>query len=176
MLDLAVTVHRLSIEHDRIWKASGDIDKRQRIANGAANRGSLFNVRRAVRHSPLRFLFILSYICSLCNVRLAIRRSPRRSPGHFQSFFPICYSRFAIQCSPRRLPFAVRHSPLAEPFAAPFAFQCPLTLSIVNILAIWGVLDPKMGTWTHCHAGSNPCSYLYDRVNIGVKTLHSEKI
>ena len=38
------------------------IEKPQQMANGPTNRGSLFNVRRAVLHSLRRFLFICSNV------------------------------------------------------------------------------------------------------------------
>ena len=96
------------------------------MANGPANRGSLFNVRRAVLHSLRRFPFILSNV-SLFKVRysmvapfaicLVIRRAVRHLPRH----------------SPRRSPFAapfairraVRHSLRRSPFAAPFPIHFP---------------------------------------------------
>ena len=87
------------------------------MANGPANRGSLFNVRRAVLHSLRRFLFMFSNVLfqgSLFNVRRAVRHSPfairlfirravRHSPSRFLFIFPnFRCSNFAIQCSPRR--------------------------------------------------------------------------
>ena len=107
-----------------VWKASGDIAKQQRMANGPANRGSLFNVRHAVLYSLRRFLFIFSNVL---------------------------YSRFAIQCSPRRSPFAIRravrhsprHSPRRSPFAAPFAIRlvirCAVRHSPCHFLFIFAI-------------------------------------
>ena len=99
-----------------VWKASGDIEKQQRMANDPANRGSLFNVRHAVLYSLRRFLFIFpmfSIQCSLFNVRRAVRHSPHRSP--FASSFAT--------------PFAIRRSPFASSFAAPFAIRRAVSYS-----------------------------------------------
>ena len=122
----------------------------RRMANGSANRGSLFNVRHPVLYSLRRFLFIFS---NVLYSRFAIQCSPRRSPfaAPFAIRLVICY---AVRHSPRRFlfivaiqtslfnvrravrhsQFAIRQSPSHSPFAAPFAvaLQCPLTLSIHN--------------------------------------------
>ena len=121
-----------------LWKASGDIEKQQRMANGPANRGSLFNVRRSVLHSLRRFLFICS---NVLYARFAIQCSPRRSPCHllrrslFAAPFPVHFPQFSLfklRYSMFAAPLAIRSSPSHWLFAAPFAvaFQCPLTLSI----------------------------------------------
>ena len=109
--------------HDGLlWEASGDIEKQQRMANGPANRGSLFNVRRSVLHSLPRFLFICSNVL---------------------------YSRFAIQCLPRRSPFAapfairlvirraVRHSTRRSLFAIRLIIRCAVRHSPRRFLFIF---------------------------------------
>ena len=98
-----------------LWKASGDIEKQQRMANGPANRGSLFNVRHAVLHSLRHFLFICSNVlysrfaiqCSSSReplaISLIIHSAVRHSPCRFLFILHnFRYLSFAIQCSPRR--------------------------------------------------------------------------
>ena len=110
---------RRAVRHSPLWKASGDIEKQQRMANGLANRGSLFNVRRAVLYLFLK--------CSLFKVRysrFAIQCSPRRSP--FAALFAIrLVIRRAVRHSPRRSPFA---SSIAEPFAIRRAIRCRFSM------------------------------------------------
>ena len=66
--------------------------------------GSLFNLRRAVRHSPHLSPFArrLPFAAPFA-IRLVIRCAVRHSPRHFLFIFHnFRYSNFAIQCSPRR--------------------------------------------------------------------------
>ena len=95
------------------------------MANGPANRGSLFNVRRAVIHSLRRFVFIFS---NVLYSRFAIQCSPRRSPiaAPFANRLVI---RRAVRNSPRRSPFAWS-------FAAPFAIRRAVSYSFSTIFAI----------------------------------------
>ena len=137
---------RTSIWH--IWKASGAIAKQQRMANGPANRGSLFNVRHAVLHSLRRFLFICS---NVLYSRFAIQYSPRRSP--FAAPFAIrLVIRRAVRHSPRHSPrrslfaapfvirrairYSPRRSPFASSFAAPFVIRRAVSYSYSPIFAI----------------------------------------
>ena len=95
------------------------------MANGPANRGSLFNVRHAVLHSLRRFLFICS---NVLYSRFAIQYSPRRSP--FAAPFAIrLVIRRAVRYSPRRSPFA-------SSFAAPFVIRRAVSYSFSPIFAI----------------------------------------
>ena len=66
---------------------------------------SLFNVRRAVHHSPSspRHSPRRSPFAALFAIRLVIHCAVRHSPRRFLWIFPnFRYSNFAIQCSPRR--------------------------------------------------------------------------
>ena len=146
------TIHCFTVRFygTHVWKASGDIEKQQRMANGAANRGSLFNVRRAVLHSLRHFLFMCSNVlysrfaiqclprrspfAAPFSIRHAVRHSPRHSPRRFLFIFPqfslfkLRYLMFAAPLAIHSSPFANRRAIRHSPFAA--AFQCHLTLSI----------------------------------------------
>ena len=104
---------------------SGDIEKRQRMAKGAANgvRNSMFAAPFAI-HRAVSYYF---FQCSLFKVRYsmfaapfaihrAIRRSPRGSlpQSPFAGPFPIIYfPMFSIQGSLFNVRRAIHHSPLA---------------------------------------------------------------
>ena len=106
--------------------------KTTRMANGPANRGSLFNVRHAVLHSLRRFLFFVPNVLystvqgSLLNVSRAIRlviHSLRHSPRRFLFIFPhFRYSMFAA-------PLAIRSSPLANRQDIRRAIRCRFSMS-----------------------------------------------
>ena len=95
--------------------------------------GSLFNVRRAVRHSPRHSLRRSPFAAPFA-IRCAVRHSPRR----FLCIFAIQTSLFNVRRAVSHSQFAIHQSPSHSPFPAPFAvaFQCPLTLSIGFILSL----------------------------------------
>ena len=103
------------------------------MVNGPANRGSLFNVCRAVRHSPRhsprRSPFASSFAAPFA-IRLVIRCAVRHSSRRFLLIVHnFRYSNFAIQCSPRRYQFAVRHSPIDEVFAIRHVIRSRFSMS-----------------------------------------------
>ena len=107
-----------------LWKASGDIEKRQRMANGPANevRHSMFaapfSIRCAVSYLFFFIFAIFQVRYSMFAAPFAIRRAIDRT--FFLFISPnFRYSRLAIQCF--AAPLAIRQSP--EPFAAPFAVR-----------------------------------------------------
>ena len=117
--------------------------KTTQMANGPANRGSLFNVRHAVLHSLRRFLFFVPNVLystvqgSLLNVSRAIRRAVRHSPRHsltapFAAPFPIHFppfSLFKLRYSMFAAPLAIRSSPLANRQAIRRAIRCRFSMS-----------------------------------------------
>ena len=110
------------------------------MANGPANRGSLFNVRRAVIHSLRRFILIFS---NVLYSRFAIQCSQRRSP--FAAPFAIC---LVIRRVVRNLP---RCSPFASSFAAPFAIDRAISYSFSTIFAIQTSLFNVCRAVSHSH-------------------------
>ena len=111
------------------------------MANSPANRGSLFNVRRAVLHLLLRFPFIVS---NVLYSRFAIQWSPRRS--QFAAPFAICIViRRAIRNWPRRSPFA-------SSFAATFAIRRAVSNSFSLIFAIQTSLFNVRRAVSHSHS------------------------
>ena len=110
-----------------LWKASGDIEKRQRMANGAAN-----GVRYSMFAAPFAALFPIissnvrySMFTAPFAIPRAIRRSPRRSSRQspFDGPFPVMFFPiFTIQGSIFNVRRAIRfpynvNTNLATPFS-----------------------------------------------------------